>query len=817
MRKMRGLVSRAGLVTGLALSVVVAVAAQAQTATDDFATGRAAAAWTVWQPAMQAILDRDSDQAEQLFEQLLAAEPSPFRIALLADRTINRTALGGAVLLFEQDYESGALAESGQQVAKLLEDGREQMNEADDGWYFCAIGRFDVANANLRALLAAEPDPVALLEFTDNVSKRRDILIQLTDNDTVGASARDILRLLDRGEEIVKADPTRIKDNIERLGGPPRAYENGVAWLKQSGEYAIPFIIEYLRDAKREHLTQAILRCAPQIDRPALNPLVIAARMRDEVVQLQVVDMLGRIGYPQAAPYLLQLREAPGAPAELTAAVDRALQAIRAGGNDVGGPAAEAFYHLAAAYYADQDSLAADPRLETANVWYWRDGLLQNTEVPTQIFNEIMCMRCCEEALLLAPEMKKAQALWVAADFRREAQLLEDEEDATRSENYPSAHYFAQTSGPEVCLIALAQALDDGDPAVALGTIEALRNTAGPASIVGDQTGRLPLAEALSFPDRMVRIRAALTLGEARPTHPFQNHQNLMPVLSEAMMLFGGARNAFVADPDAESANQMAAILRDAGYEVLTDAEFLRGLQSVRDQLPSLDVIFVASNLKDLSLPEALQQLREEFRFASTPVIIISKPGTREQVGDLVRGDHRLGDILPGESAEEIMKAVDDVAEAVGITAITPEVGTDLAMEAAETLRMLAVTNNPLFNVGDARTALIMALSSDDPDLRVLVAQVLGYLPDADAQEAVAQIALDVAEPEEMRVQMFAALAEAAKHCGNHLGDEAVGRIVTIAEGDENLVIRTAASQVLGALNLATDKGSEIIRNQYGG
>ena len=817
MRKIRGLVRQAGFVTGLALIIVVAAAAQAQTATDDFATGKAAAAWALWQPAMQATLDRDTDQAEQLFEELLAAEPSPFRIALLADRTINRTALGGAVLLFEQDYESEALGESGAQIAKLLEEGREQMNQADDGWYFCAIGRFDVARANFHALLDAEPDPVALLEFTDRVSKRREILIQLTDNDTVGTAARDILGLLDRGEEIVKADPTRIKDNIERLGGPPRAYENGVAWLKQSGEYAIPFIIEYLRDAKWEHLTQAILRCAPQIDRPALNPLVIAARMRDEVVQLQVVDTLGQIGYPQAVPYLLQLREAPDAPAKLTAAVDRALQGVRAGSIDVAGPAAEAFYQLAAAYYADQDSLAADPRLATANVWYWRDALLQNTEVPTQIFNEIMCMRCCEEALLLAPEMKKAQALWVAANFRRQAQLSEDEEDATRPENYPTAHYYAQTSGPEVCLMALARALDDGDPAVALGTIDALRNTAGPASTVGDQAGRLPLAEALSFPDRMVRIRAALTLGEARPTHPFQNHQNLMPVLSEALMLFGGARNAFVADPDAESANQMAAILREAGYEVLTDAEFLRGLQSVRDQLPSLDVIFLASNLQDLPLSEALHQLRDEFRFGSTPVIIVSKAGTREQVGELVQADHRLGEIVPGESADEIMRTVSDVAAAVGVTAITPEVGTDLALDAAETLRMLAVTNNPLFNVDDARTALIAALSSSDPDLRVLVARVLGYLPDTEAQEAVAGIALDQEETEEMRVQMFAALAAAAKHCGNHLGDESVGRIVAIAEGDENLTIRTAASQVLGALNLATDKGSEIIRNQYGG
>lgn len=819
MRKTRGLLRLAGLLAGVGVVLGAGVSAMAQTTDDDFSTGVAAASWQAWQAAMQAILDRKPEQVETRFAELLEHQPSPLRLALLAHRTVWRTGLGGAVLLFELDRESRALGPNGQKVADLLAGGQEQMNQADDGWYFCSIGRFDVADANFRALLAADPDPVALVEFTDAVKKRREILVQLATNAVVGESIRGVLRMLDRGEELIKADPLRILANIERLGGPPRAYENAEAWLRQSGEYAVPFLVQALRDRGRQHLTLPIRRCLPRISRPALNPLVMALRVEEPAVRGYLIEALGQIGYPQAAAYLLQLREKSAGDAATVAAVDAALAMIRQ--RDASLPqdltAAEAFYRLAEAYYRGDGSLAADARLETANVWYWRDDLVQNVPVPTAIFDEVMCLRCAEEALRLDPGLKKAQALWLAANFRRVAQLPEGEIDRTRPENYPPPGYFAQSAGAGVCLMALTRAVDDRDPAVALGLIHALRSTGGPASVVADVDGRLPLAEALSFPDRMVRVRAALTLGHARPTRPFLGHQNLMPALCEALLLFGGARTALVVEPDTENGNRLAGVLRADGYEVVSDVEFLRGLNKVRAHFPALDVILLASDLQDVPLPAALAQLRGEFRFAATPVVIVARPGQRELVRDLVRGDHRLGQITPEEAAEPLLGTVAEVSRRVGVSPITPELGAELALEAAQTLRMLAVTNNPLVAIQDAQAALISAMGTSDPHLRLAVAQSLGHVPTTAAQEAIAKNALDESVPEEMRINMFAALAEAARNCGNQLGPETIARVVKIAESEPDLLIRTAASQALGALNLPTDKGSEIIRNQYGG
>ncbi|MBU0641426.1 MAG: hypothetical protein KKB50_21405 [Planctomycetes bacterium] len=792
----------------------------AQTSPGGFVTGAAAHAWDLWQAAMTAILAHDGEAAETAFEGLVQANPSPFRVALLAERTITRTSEGGAVLLFEQDHESGKLTPNAQRIAELLDAGREQMNQADDGWYFTAIGRFDVANANFRALLDSEPDPVALLEFADRLRKRQEVLLRVADNPVMGPAVREIMKLLETGELLIKADPTRIKEHIERLGGPPRAFENAVQRLKDSGEYAIPFIIQILRDPAKKELTQPVLRCLPQIDRPALNPLVMTLRMSDHSTKRYAITALGQIGYGQPVPYLLQLNENPETPEEVRNVVVAALDALRARGIKSAPDltAAEAFFHLAEAYYEDQESLAADPRLDMANVWYWRDDLLQNIKVPTAIFNEIMCMRCCEEALLLDPNMEPALALWLAADFRREAQLEAGAIDNTRREVYPSAAYFAQAAGAEYCLLALTRAVEDGDPAVALGMIEALQKTAGAASlVVQDADGRMPLAEALSFPDRMVRIRAALALGHAKPVEPFHNYHNLMPVLSEALMLHAGARNALVVDPDETTANPIAAALRAEGYTVLIESELFAGLQHVRSELPGLDVIFIASDIPDPGLVSGLKQLRREFQFAATPTIIIIKPADQQVVRDQVRADHRLEALVPTDDPEEIRTTIARVARAVGAQPITADVGASLAQEAAEVLEMLSVTNNPLFSVADAEAALLVALGTPDARLRLTVGRTLGYLGSAAAQQALGDIALDTDEEQDMRVAMFALLADAAKRRGTHLGDEWIQRIITIAENDENMVIRTAASQTLGALNLPGNPASKIIRNQYGG
>ena len=108
-------------------------------------------------------------------------------------------------------------------------------------------------------------------------------------------------------------------------------------------------------------------------------------RVDRPLIQGYLVEAARQIGYTQAVPYLRQLQEKEGTPAEVQTAVTAALESLAgpAVGANVTASAARAFYDLATMYYEDLPSLAADSRLDTANVWYWRDDLLQNVPVPT--------------------------------------------------------------------------------------------------------------------------------------------------------------------------------------------------------------------------------------------------------------------------------------------------------------------------------------------------------------------------------------------------------------------------------------------------
>lgn len=800
----------------VAVPGVLGSTVSAQLPADEFVTGQAAIAWQKWQAAMQALLDRKHDEAETAMGELLALKPSAFRIALLADRSVSRNEKAGGVLALELDSEAGLLKDNGKRVAELLVTGREQMNQADDGWYFCSIGRFDVAQANFAALLASDPDPVALLEMTDRVPRRHEILNQLSDHPLVGEAARGVLSLLLEGERQIKADPIRVQENIAKLAGPPRAFEAALARLKESGEYAVPFMVEVLRDPKQTELLRPVLRALPALGRAGLNPLVVALRMDDAGVVTYLAEAAGEIGYFQSLPYLLQIREARETSAEVRTAVEKALASLPGAS---GGPsAASAFLRLAEMYYSNDAEVAADPRLATANVWYWREDILQNVVVPTVIFDEIMCMRCCEESLRQDPAAREALALWLAANFRREAQLPEGATDATRPDNVPSAAYFAQSAGAEYCLMALDRAVQNGEASVALGAIEALRKTAGPASLEMASSQALPLAKALSFPDRMVRVRAGLALAAGMPMKKFQNDQNLMPVLNEALLLFGGARNALVVDADSSAANATLAAVRQIGFEAISAEALFAGLEKARKDLPGLDLIIVPSDSAAPAVEDGIAQLRSEFRFAAVPVLIVTKPGDQSRIETLARKAPGVVSVPVGADSSAIEIAIRQASKAVGATAVTPEVGSGIAMEAASVLRRLALTNNPVLDLAAAQGSLIKVLQDKaNPDLRMLAAEVLGYLATAEAQGAIASRALDVAEEAPMRMAMFAALAEAAKREGNHLSGELVAEVIKLVESEPNLELRTAASQALGALNLESNPASTIIRNQYGG
>lgn len=809
----------------LGLSLLAAPHASfAQELAEDM-VGQNEIAWQSWTTLMRAVERDEIADATTGVDVVMKMNLSDLRLALMADRT-------GTVRLEQWAAKADAPAAVKDLVTKI-KNGRRQRMLAEDGLHTAVVGRFNYADANFKALIDSNPDPVALLELVRYNANRQDTLVKLINNTEVGASARAFLDILVRGEELLRRDPYEIVKNIKKLGSSPRAAYNATNRLKVSGEYAIPHLIQALQDASLRNLHPAIMLVIPQIGRAGLNPLVQALGMNDDVTKVTIIQALGKIGYKQAVPYLAKLTADSNQSGDVRATAEQALITLGMGGASEPG---QLFYELADLYYADTESLQADPRSDEANIWYLRGSDLKYVPVPRAIFNDIMSMRCCEEALLLSPDHDQSIALWLASNYRREAKLGLDVEsdqpspfeakDSTRPENYPRSIYFGRAAGAKYNHLVLGRAYERRESGVALGAIAALRETAGEPGLVGSEDSKQALVQCLTFPNRQVRVKAALALAAALPKTPFSGCENVVAVLSEAL-LQSGRQSALIVDSDEGVRNKLQALLRAAGYECAMGPTLYEAMQSGRDaNLPSFDLILLGSDIAEPGLTEAIVELRKSFDTSATPILIVAKEDQVVSASRIARGQAGvevldafvidLGDVE--KIKEQVSARIGRASQSLGMSALGREMSLDLAIQAAQVLRLVAESNLKVYDPSKAVPALVGALKNPSEELRTQSGRALALLSSLEAQEALAEYALDSSRAQPERIAAFGSLAESGRRVGNLLEDrEVVSRLIEFTIKESDLVLRAAASKALGALNLPSNKAGEIIRAQHNG
>ncbi len=808
----------------LALAAASSTPARAQDLADNM-VGQNEQAWSVWTAAMRAVERNETAEATTLLESIGQFDLSDLRLALMADRT-------GTVRL-EQWSETADAPQSVKDLVAKVTNGRSQKTLAEDGLHYAVMGQFSYADANFKALDAANPDPVALLELVRMNPNRQDTLLKVINNADVGESARRFLSILGRGEELLRRDPYEIVANINKLGGSPRMAYNATNRLKVSGEYAIPHLLQALQDSGRSKIHAFIIQVIPQIGRSGLNPLVQSLGMSDDVTKAIVINALGKIGYKQAVPYLAKLALDSKQSPEVRTAAESALSRLGVTGSSDPAPL---FYDLAGLYYDNTDSLQADDRSDEANVWYLRGNDLRYIPVPREVFNDVMAMRCSEEALKLQKDLDGAVALWLAANYRREAKLGMDVEsdqpsplankDSTRPEEYPRSIYFGRAAGAKYNHMVLGRAYKDRDAGVALGAIAALRETAGEPSLVGAEDIKQPLVQCLSFPNRQVRVKAALALAEALPKTPFSGSENVVPVLSEALMQ-SGRQAALVVDGDEALRNKLQGLLRAVGYECAVGATLHEGIQNGREaNLAAFDLILVGSDIDKPDVSTAIAELRKSFDTAATPILVVAKEGevgkaariTRDAAGVEVLDAFvvDIGDVekIRAQVAGRIARA----SQTLGMSTLGADLSLELAIRSANMIRLVLESNLSVYDAAKASSSLMSALKSQSEALRTASGHALALVPSAEAQEALTEYALDASRGAPERITAFGALAESGRRNGNLLGDkEVVSRLIELTMNESDLVLRAAASKALGALNLPSNKASEIIRAQHNG
>jgi hypothetical protein len=724
--------------------------------------------------------------------------------------------LGGAA--FAQDSAAPVTpGDTGPAAAAAVATPAAQPDQAlrdsvDDFWHYAKIARYDVAAGAAQHVLAANADPQQLLSTFEAVAAQHhdnldEWLLRWQGVDALRDVSTQLITTLNKGHNARRNDPKYIEQNIQMLATNQRGYDIGVERLRDSGELAIPMMIDYLRDPDKLQFHGSIRRAIRSLGLPAVNPLLACTEMKDEQSLMEVVSALGDIGYDVAVPYLARLLQLDSIPASVKAATTDALRRLR-----VGDPsklsATDLFYDLGERFYYNNAAVRADKRSPVGFIWYWSEtkGLIK-TDVPQPIFHDVMSKRACEYSLKLGQSQGDALSLWLAAAFQDEADAPHD---PTLPPDAPPAHYYGVAAGTKYLNNTLARANRDRSAPVAMAAVLALEGIGGQANLFG--AGPHPLMDSLQFPDRLVRYESAFALADALPSQSFSGEERVVPLLSEALSQ-SSAANILVVVPTQEAVNGLQAGLGAAGYNVVggTNAESAVAAAAER---PTIDAILISEDLGPSAIDQLSLLISQTPRLQRAVRVIDTKTKASPYA---VQADSDLMLSLtqaPLTDYAALKSAIDDARKRGGLLPLDQATSDRYATRAADLLARIAVNRSPVYDLTVALNLLLSALDDPRPDIVKDGATVLGLINSRQIQPALLQKANDPKTPDDLKIALFKALATNSRNFGNQLDETSINTLQQAVSDTANVPVRTAAAEARGALNLPADQAKQLVIDQ---
>ena len=705
------------------------------------------------------------------------------------------------------------------QPAPAAEPSDELVAAVEDFYHAAAVANYAAAQALGQELLARNADPAEVLEAFREVHRRLSTpsfslderLLQWSDVPELEGVIGPTIDLINQGRTAKATDPVEIRRQVERLGEGQRAYQNGVEALRLSGEYAVPTMLDYLGNPDQRALHADIRNALADLGLQVVSPLLAATDAEDPQLLAQVILVLGEIGYQEAVPFILERGLAAGG--QVQEASRRALQDL---GYTAGQPA-ELYFEQAERFYEGRSPIEPDSRFAGANFWSWDNGRLEAAVVPDVIFNELMAMRAAKRALAqpgdrggTAQVQDEAISLWLASNYRREAELPPGTDDPTSPEGTPTANYYGRTAGVSYLMRVIDRAIEDRrlppenryDTAeVVLRAVRSLQDTIGESTLPGGETA---LTRAMNYPDRRVSIEAAMALAQALPTVPVSGSEQVVPLLADALNQTGQpAVLVVMADRDQLNATVEALGEGYRAYGAVSQNDAVEQAQA----LPGVDVLVIDAAMGEREVAQILSVASGDPRLAGSAKLLLTEvQGSRFE--RFTETDPTVTTATAAEPAA-VASAVAQARETVGGLPLDEVGATELAVRAADLLKEIGLGSS-VFSLEAAESRLLSALDDDRPDVQRLAAEVTALLESSRAQQALLQKGLDPDEEAEVRVAAFEGLAESAKRGGDKLSGGQQD-LLEVARNAEDLEVRTAAAAAVGALSLPSDQARTLI------
>lgn len=671
--------------------------------------------------------------------------------------------------------------------------------------HFVRINNNELAASRARQLLDRGLTPgqfVDLVEQSQELGRFEESVARAMRVADTEPLAAELLRTFEQGKLERARNPEEIARSISALTGPLRGQLMARERLLAAGEYSMPQLLEALLDRGDLNRHAAVQRVMVDLGRQAIIPLCTAMVRLEPAKQETVADVLGLIPYRTSLPFLADLRRTSQSEAVKTAC-DRAMSRLE-GAAGASEPS-DLYLQLGEGYYAEKSELTSFPGEEFQLLWSFDPAIgLVMTPIRTAVFHEAMAMRCAERALQLGPS-NEGVALWVASNFSREIDTPPGYDNPAYAKDRRDAMYYCVAAGPTVGQMVLGRAIDTNDTPLARRSLAAVESMAGPQLWAGGEARR-PLLEALTYPNRRVQYEAALALAAAQPAQAFPGSERVVPTLAGAIRE-ASTMYAAVVTPDNETYQAMRATLEKAGYKVLPAARKFDDLTGPVAEVPGVDLV-LAAGLSPDDLGGLVEGLRGSAKLSATPVLALAPADSYAELRRRYASEVAVA-VRPQAIGEDMLQAaVTELVTAASGGPITGDEARGYARRSLAALRDLAVSGNPVFNVGDAAQPLTVAMVESTGPTKLELAEVLARVGQQRVQVALMDAAMEAKGDE--RVALIRKVADSAKRFGNQLEPRQVGRLTELAaKGPE--AEATAAAALMGALSLPNSQVVPLI------
>lgn len=688
----------------------------------------------------------------------------------------------------------------------------DALQHLDNFVHYTQIARPDLAAAAARKLLDSgitDAELVTLLdegrvtpERFDSAISRAQFMPQLE------SIAGELTTRMEKGRTDLARDQNRIDEAVRMLIGTQRERLLAHRRLQSAGEYAVPALLRQITEGRDQSLRMAAQDMLRKLGPQAVMPLCVALpHVGDATSQRIVCDMLGDLGYPHAAPFLLEASmDAKTSPPVRDAAL-RAFNRLPVPPSE--GGASGLYAHLAGQYFERTGSLIAFPNEPTNNIWSYDPFIgLTPTAVETDIFPQVMSMMLSRRALQLDAGNQRALSLFVAANLRRENDMPPGGVDPIFGESAYTPAFYATVFGTATCMDVLAMALDAQDTPLIRDAIAALAKTTGGSNLLSYGMGRQPLVEAVYYPDRRVQYEAALTLGRALPKQGFSGDYSVVPLLASAVRA-GGQLFAVVVADDEEDRTILGSRLNDLGFDVIGSESSIAGVRDAIDHAVGIDLVLVQMRTADRAR-QAVSDLRSVPATSVVPVLVLAEPVDLPSLRLEYRDVMTVEPTRRGLSPQVLSSAIDGLMIRATGGRMTEAEAEGYAIEAIDTLRDIAVAGSAVYEIADAETALIEALGTRTGGVLMLVADVVAMIDSDRAQRRLFDAALSATEYDQ--VDLLTRVAASVKRFGNRAEERHVNALLDLVANSEGRTAE-AAAEVHGALNLPAAAAVRLITN----